>query len=99
MATNPIHARMSESLDTMLVKVIEEGVTALDADGQAVQLTPSAAMIREIRTRLKDLGVTQQATVGSPAARLAQAMKGRNLKYPSLPPVDTDGEDLAQGVA
>lgn len=98
MASNPIHADLSESLDTLMLEVLKNGQTVQDAEGNPVQVTPSAAMIREIRTRLKDLGVTQQATVGSPAARLAQAMKGRNLKYPSLPPVDTE-DDRAMGVA
>lgn len=95
MAT-PNHAEFSNDLDSFLHNMIKNGVQVLNAAGEVVTVSPTAAMIREARQRLRDLGITQQVKPGSNVAKLAEAMRARGMKYGgSLPPVPSADEEAA----
>ena len=100
MTTTPL-TQAADIYDELLLKIVREGVPLTDAagnpvlvDGKPVMGPPSAAMLNVIRGRLKDCGITSDASQSSSpiakiATHLAAAQKG--AKLPRL----SDDDDAA----
>lgn len=74
-----IHNEMAEELDSALLKVLREGQVVI-TDAGPVTVTPTAAMLNQVRQRLKDLGVTAIPAEGTPTGNLIKEAR-RGLRY------------------
>ena len=99
---------MSEALDKQLLHALEnglpamteEGLVATDKNGDPIMVPPTATLLRVIKDRLKDLGITKQASDESPAAILAREAARRGLKLAAgnggkMPAMRDDDEEEA----
>ena len=89
-------AEISDELDALMLKVLKEGQVVVDAQGVAQVVTPTAAMIREIRGRLKDMGVTKELGKTGKANDIVREMRERGFKFGGkMPPISTD-DDMSE---
>lgn len=91
----PIRSQMAEELDRTLLDVLKNGQTIAGPDGKPVTLTPSAAMLNVIRGRLKDCGITSDASnPESTIHQLAEEARQAGLKLGPMPPVSEEPDEL-----
>jgi hypothetical protein len=87
----------AEAFDNLLLKIVTEGQTVVDDEGNVQKVDPTAAMMNVIRQRLKDAGISgaspQSKTKGLGGVRQKLIDQGK-LKLSGLPPV-SDEDDRA----
>jgi hypothetical protein len=92
--------KTAEAFDAILLKIVTEGQTVLDDEGNVQKIDPTAATLNVIRQRLKDAGISGTAPnsktrgLGAVRERLRQQGKLRLAGDGKLPPVG-EGEDAA----
>lgn len=102
---NDTQKAVAETYDAALLDILVNGETAKDEAGQpiviegkAVRATPTAAMMKVIRERLKDLGATAMPVIGTSTGDLVAQAQVRGMKYDGkpIPPLSTE-DDAATG--
>ena len=90
-----VQEQIAEELDKQLLDILKTGQVVIDEKGQPVKVSPSAAMIQAINTRLKFLNVQSPITPGSAAGSLAEEADRRGLKYTGKLPGVSEDDDAA----
>ena len=73
----PIHERIAEGFDKLLLAIVIDGQVTSDVNGKLVRAHPSAAMLGVVRQRCKDLKNQQPYT--NPAQALLDEAHRRGL--------------------
>lgn len=90
-----IKEQLADGLDKVLLDVLHNGQTVLDANGTPTVITPTAAMLNVIRGRLKDIASSSVISPGTPQSDL---LKEAHQKFASLRIADVDdAPDAATG--
>lgn len=87
--SRPIHERIAEGFDKLLLAIVIDGQVVRDVNGKLVQQHPSAAMLGVVRQRCKDL--RNQKPHSNPAAELLAEAERRKLRVPDDGPVGQIG--------
>ena len=87
--------QLSDQFDKALLEVLANGRKIMDKEGNEQVVDATAADLNVIRQRLKDCGITTQATDQNPLGSIIQEMKLKGLSFnDGLPEIGT-GEDAA----
>jgi|GEM_PF-6124146 len=96
-SANDTQKQLADSLDRVMLDILENGEIVTNETGEAVRKTPTAAMLRAIHARVKDIGLTPAAIPGSQADRLIRAAGTIRFNGKPIPAVDTESDDAATG--
>tara|TARA_B100001094_G_scaffold301487_2_gene327825 strand:+ start:449 stop:733 length:285 start_codon:yes stop_codon:yes gene_type:complete len=90
-----IMKELSEHFDKALLDVLVSGRKIMDKDGDEQVVDATAADLNVIRQRLKDCGITAQATDNNPLGSIIEEMKSRGMAFGADLPEMNQGDDAA----
>lgn len=87
--------QLSQHFDQALLDTLVNGRKTMTREGEEIVVDATAADLNVIRQRLKDCGITTQATDNNPLGSIIQEMKSRGMSFGSDLPEIGPGEDAA----
>ena len=87
--------QLSKHFDQALLDVLVSGRKIMDRNGEEQQVDATAADLNVIRQRLKDCGITAQATENNPLGSIIEEMKSRGMSFGNNLPDLSQEDDAA----
>ena len=95
-----VHEKMSEEFDDALLGLLVNGREVVTKDGELETIAATAADLNVIRQRLKDCGITAEATADNPIGNIIEEMNRRKTALTlrngtTMPECDVHSDDAA----
>jgi|19_taG_2_1085344.scaffolds.fasta_scaffold04382_6 hypothetical protein len=86
--------QISNSLDTLLLDILKNGREVVTKSGEVIRVQATAADLNVARQRLKDCGISVEATDTNPIGNIIEEMQLRGM---NMDDIDTESDDVATG--
>jgi len=85
---------LSNTFDNLILDILKNGREIVTKGGDIIKVQATAADLNVARQRLKDCGISAEATDNNPIGNIIEEMQHRGMKMPGL---DTESDDVATG--